>query len=296
MGSRQLTARVATSFLFSCCASGFGAELVDIQAGGISRTYLVHVPKTYDAAKAVPLVVLLHGTNMHAQSMLAATDLERKSDSAGFILVLPNSRGRAFNDGSTAGGPEAAGSDDVGFVESVVKDVQKRYAVMPTAIYLAGFSSGASMVQRMEIESSFPFAAYASVSNALRVSTTGVAHPAPTLLVFGTADPLNPVNGGEVRLPIVSTKPSHQTTALGWAERLGCAKAVGATTPAMGVSAQTWAQCKSGARVEWYEIDGLGHQWAGAGPMPFPAAVVGPQVASPNLSDLMWTFFSGVSQ
>jgi polyhydroxybutyrate depolymerase len=252
---------------------------------------VVYVPKSYDAARVVPMLIALHGTNLRGADMLSYTDLPRKAESAGFILVAPDSRGLAFNDGFTTGGPESAETDDVGFIETVAEDVKRRYKIDSQAVFLTGFSSGASMVQRMEIESRYPFRAYASVANALRVKTESVAHPAPLLLVFGSADPLNPVAGGEVSIPVMSIKPSHEATAMNWATRLGCRDKALASSPAKGVQAQIWVKCASSARLTWYEIEGLGHHWAGADSMPFPAFIIGDQVSSPNLSDLIWDFF-----
>jgi polyhydroxybutyrate depolymerase len=268
------------------------ADEITIEHDGARRTYLVHRPSGDEPTVALPLVVALHGTNMRAADMLRHTDLARKADAAKFILASPNSLGTAFNDGFAPAGSDAAVINDVGFIQAVVEDAKARYRIRADSIFLVGFSSGGSMVQRMAIESRYPFAGYASVANTVRVKTEGIANRAPTLLVFGTADPLNPVAGGEVAMPVTSVKPSHESTAKGWADRLGCQGNPVVAAPDKGVQARIWTECPSGARLAWYEIAGLGHHWAGAEPMPFPSFIIGEQVAAPNLTDLIWGFFN----
>lgn len=268
------------------------AQEIAIEHEGVRRSYLILTPTEYDPAVALPLVIALHGTNMRAADMLRHTDLPRKANSARFILVSPNSLGTAFNDGLAPPGSDAAGVNDVGFIQAVAEDAKARYRIRANSIFLVGFSNGGSMAQRVAIESRYPFAGYASVANATRVQTEGVSNPASTLLVFGTADPFNPVAGGQVDMPVKSVKPSHETTAKKWAERLGCLDSPPTSPLEKGVQARIWTQCRSGARLAWYEIEGLGHHWAGAEPMPFPSFIIGEQVTSPNLTDLVWAFLS----
>jgi polyhydroxybutyrate depolymerase len=274
----------------------FAAQEIELEHDNAKRSYLVHLPKGHDPTVAVPVVLALHGTNMRGADMFVHTDLQRKADAAGFILVAPNSQRRAFNDGFAGGDAEGTSTNDVGFIEAATEDVKRRYKVLANAMFLTGFSNGGSMVQRMAIESRYPYAGYASVAAGLRVKTEGISNRAPVLLVFGAADPLNPVAGGEVSIPVTSVRPSHESTANNWSGRLGCQGFSVASSPAKGVQAKTWAQCESGARLVWYEIEGLGHHWAGAEPMPFPSFVIGEQVSSPNLSDLVWDFFAAATR
>jgi len=274
------------------CAAGCAAaaQSVALSHGGEPRSYLVHRPPA--ASAAPPLLIALHGTTMRAADMLAYTDLPQLADRAGFVLASPQALGTAFNDGLAPAGSEAAAVDDVGFVEAVADDAIARFGVRADAIYVVGFSNGASMVQRIAIESRYPFAGFAAVAGAVRVATAGVARPAPLLLVFGSADPLNPPQGGWVWIPVPHRKPAPAVTAGQWAERLRCEGPPEADAPAPGVQLQQWRHCAEGARLAWMTIDGLGHHWAGARPMPFPSFVVGPQVAAPRLGELVWGFLA----
>lgn len=282
------------AWVTSACARA--ADTVSLHFDKRDRSYLVHVPKSYDGSKAVPLLVALHGTNMVGKHMLDHTDLVRKSEETGFVLVAPNAVGNAFNDGLDRT-PERNAVADVGFIEAVADDAKKRYKIDAAKVYVAGFSNGGSMVQRIAVESQYDFAGLVSVAGHLRVAKADrVLRPRPLLLVFGTADPLNPVAGGQVYLPVPDVKPAHVTTATAWAKRLDCDPApVPIPAPAK-VAAQTWKNCVTGARLVWYEVEGMAHQWPGGSPMPFMTFAVGEYTESPSLGDLVWQFLNDASR
>ncbi len=286
---RRLLAAMALAALHAIAPA---AETVTLVHGGEQRSYLVQLPPQHAGGAALPLLIVLHGTSMRAQQMFDYTDLPRVANRAGFVLASPAALGIAFNDGLAPPGSAAAAVDDVGFVEAVAADAQRRFGVRADAVYVAGFSNGGSMVQRLAIESRYPFAGFAAVASAPRVKTEGVARPAPLLLVFGTADPLNPVDGGLVWIPVVHRKAAQAATVRQWAQRLHCDGEPEAGTPAAGVSALRWQRCAQGTRLAAYTIAGLGHHWAGAKPMPFPSFVLGPQLDTPPLGDLVWSFFA----
>lgn len=268
------------------------AETVTLVHGGEQRSYRVQLPPQHTGGAALPLLIVLHGTSMRAQHMFDHTDLPQVANRAGFVLASPSALGSAFNDGLAPPGSAAAAVDDVGFIEAVADDAQRRFGVRADALHVVGFSNGGSMVQRLAIESRYPFAGFAAVASAPRVRTEGVARPAPLLLVFGTADPLNPVDGGWVWIPVLHRKPAQAATVRQWAQRLRCIGEPEAQTPAISVSALRWNRCADGARLASYTMAGLGHHWAGAKPMPFPSFVIGPQLDAPPLGELVWSFFA----
>lgn len=270
------------------------AETVSVQSEGQPRTYVVHLPKSYDGSKPVPLLIALHGSRMTGADMLKYTDLVRKSEEAGFILAAPDSMGTAFNDGTPRGTSAVASVADVRFIEGVADDSKKLFKIDAAKVYLVGLSTGASMVQRIAVESQYEFAALASVSDHLWVKADRALRPRPLLLVFGTADPLNPGKGGTISVLARMEKPAHATTTKGWAERLKCEPAAASIPAPAGVTAQAWQKCEPGGRVVWYEVEGLAHHWSGGTALPFPEAVIGKFTSSPSLSNLVWEFFSTV--
>jgi polyhydroxybutyrate depolymerase len=279
-------------------AGGAAAAAQDIALWhhGQPRHYLLQAPARDAPHPAQGLLLVLHGTSMRAAQMFEHTDLPALAAREGLVLAAPQALGSAFNDGLAAAGSAAAAVDDVAFIEAVAEDARRRSGVAADAVYAVGFSNGGSMVQRLAIESRYPFAGLAAVASAPRVATPGVARPVPLLLVFGQADPLNPPQGGWVWIPVPHRKPAPAATAQQWAERLQCNGPASDTVPRPGVALRLWPQCAGGARLGWMTISGLGHHWAGARPMPFPSFVLGPQVSAPALGELVWAFLASASR
>src|SRR5436305_900744 len=59
-----------------------------------ARSYLVHVPKSYDGTKPFPVVLIFHGGASNAEQMVRFCGLSEKADQAGFLAVYPNGTGR----------------------------------------------------------------------------------------------------------------------------------------------------------------------------------------------------------
>src|SRR5215831_4316634 len=67
--------------------------------GGLTRSYLVHVPPSYTGASAVPLVVDIHGWTSNAEQQRALSGFLALSDARGFIVTYPQGVGNAWNGG-----------------------------------------------------------------------------------------------------------------------------------------------------------------------------------------------------
>lgn len=277
-----------------------------LEFGGHSRTYVAYAPASYDGQKPVPLVLVLHGTASKPREDLVRsckgivrfTKWEQKAEAEGFIAVAPVALGSSLNEGSGRGGSGFEDVDDVGFIEAVLDDVSGRFAIDQDRIYVTGFSSGASMAQRLAVEMSHRIAAIGAVGGHLWSEDRAPAAARPVLLLFGTEDPLNPIDGGKVRygfagLDLVLDKPAPVTTAKMWARRLECSSGPTELSDKDGVRAVAWRPCANGAEVLFYTVAGLGHQWPGGMPLPKKwAEIVGKYTDVINATDLIWDFFS----
>src|SRR5512138_3379955 len=56
---------------------------------GITRTYLLHVPPGYSAARRVPLVIGLHGYTATAAAFEGQSGFSAKADQEGFLVAYP---------------------------------------------------------------------------------------------------------------------------------------------------------------------------------------------------------------
>ena len=270
-----------------------------VMVNGAERRYDFFVPKSAASESAVPLLVVLHGTGSNGAQMATLGRFERHAERKGFVLVAPHSLGRAFNEGSGRGGPDVKGVDDVAFIETTADAVRNRVKIDPSKMFLTGFSSGGAMAQRMALQSDYSWAAIAAVAGHLWVPAEGAKRPTNLLLFWGMDDPLNPKIGGAVPYPqsgVTLDKPSPSATHLKWADLLECYEGEFVeTTPFPNTKKLSIDTCYEGAQLDAYFANGLGHQWPGGTPLPFPESAVGPYTDQFDLTDVIWEFFSARS-
>jgi polyhydroxybutyrate depolymerase len=180
--------------------------------------------------------------------------------------------------------------DDVGFLTAVLDDVANRLGADPRRVFIVGFSNGAGMTFRFAAEQANRVAAIAPVAGHCWVLEPKPVCPVPTLYVVGTADPLIPLRGGDVRNPWshrLLHRPPVNDTLERWASAIGC-----------GVIPVTEFD-RGGVRMDIYPgpvpyrsvtIDGLGHHWPG-GKGQLNHRIAGPLSDAVNGTELVWKFF-----
>lgn len=238
----------------------------EITAGGLDRTYLLHVPPTSGRGRKMPLVVVLHGGNGSADQIREATGMNREADRRGFIVAYPNGLGwfggheATWNAGPCCGYPALRRVDDVGFVRELIAELETTLPIDARRIYAAGFSDGGRMVYRLACEMSDQIAAVAPVSGAIPDPGCQPMHPVSLLAVHGTADEVLFYDGGDdPDLPDGGTTLSTQAAVAHWAEAMGCALPPRRRrTPPVVIDRYT--RC-DGADVVLYTIEGAGHTW-----------------------------------
>ena len=198
-------------------APGDHNESLVVGAGAtrMTRTFVVHIPPGFDGKAKVPLVIMLHGAGGSGEGAIPQTGWGAKSDREGFIAVFPDGtpphpalparfllNPRLWNDGSGRGAIAVKDVDDLGFISAMIDFLEARYAADPARIYCTGFSNGASMTFSVGLNLSNRIAAIAPVSGHLFYTGKQLAYPVPLLFIIGTKDPLNPIDGGDVKLPV----------------------------------------------------------------------------------------------
>lgn len=298
--------------LFAACmfwplvAGGGQAATVSrsLSVGGLVRTYTVYLPAVYDGKTALPVVIMLHGAGATGDGIIRETGWDRKAEEAGFLAVFPDAarpnpaseasflaNPQLWNDGSGRGLAFLQTVDDVKFLGLMVADLAKNYATDRQAVFLAGFSSGASLTFKAAEELPGLFAAIAPVAGPYWPTATP-APPrklAPTLFIAGLADPFNPSAGGIIRLPWGSFRqPPLTATINGWAARNGCP----APQTAAGPSGTAVLTCADGRhKLQFILVEGLGHLWPGGEPI-FPESYIGSDPGHLNATDTIWAFFA----
>ncbi|MBX9677628.1 MAG: dienelactone hydrolase family protein [Gemmataceae bacterium] len=264
-----------------------------IEVGGQKRSYHFHLPTGYTPKKAFPLVVALHGAGMTARVMEWFSGLTPKADEAGFIVVYPNGTGtfQTWNAGAFPG--RFNRSDDIGFLDKLLDDVESIANVDTKRIYVTGMSNGGMMSYRVGAELSHRVAAIAPVAGTLALAKWEPKHPMPVLHFHGTEDNLVPYKGSPKFSPDFVTFRSIEDTI-----RI-CVKANGSDeTPKVSelptpkdklkVTRKEYPAGPAGAEVILYVVEGGGHIWPGR---PIPGLFLGPTTYNIAANDVIWDFF-----
>ncbi len=280
-------------------------QRISLQVGGRMREYVVHVPPSSGGGAPVPVVLMLHGGGGTAAAELKGTGLARKADAAGFLLVLPEgTRPHASKPARFVGNPQtwndgsarfAAGEqqiDDVGFMNAVLDDLMARFRVDERRIFVTGFSNGASMAYRVGMELAPRIAAIAPIAaSGLRIPSRQLASPVSLVSIHGTADPRNPIEGGDVHAWGKSDpRPPTRETIRMWATMLHCPMTPQVIREGGGVQGIAYGPCDAGSEVAFYTVEELGHVWPG-GITLLPQRLVGKPSDALQANDVIWDFF-----
>jgi polyhydroxybutyrate depolymerase len=285
-----------------------GHQKLSLEVGGRTREAILFLPNSYDKAKPIPLVIALHGMGGSALNALKETEWSVKAAKENFIVVYPEgtrpdgkkppSLGRnpqAWNDGS---GRFYAGEqkiDDVEFIRALIAKLRVEYTIDPKRIYVTGFSNGASMTSRLGAELSDQIAAIAPHSGACWNTNLKVKPGLSLLYITGTADTLNPLEGGFPKLALGGKdqggekKPPVQEQIDKWLTALACAKTPASDETKEGVRTRKYGPGET-STLEFITIDGLGHHWAG-GKSQSPEFLVGKNTKKLNATDTVYEFF-----
>jgi polyhydroxybutyrate depolymerase len=272
---------------------------------GTARTYTVCIPAGYDGRRPLPVVVMLHGAGATGRGVIAETGWDRKADREGFLAVFPDAmradpssppayltNPQLWNDGSGRSPGFLQVADDVRFLDQLSTDLAKKYSVDTRAVFLTGFSAGASLAFRAAALLPGRFAAIAPVAGPCwPLPSAPPPRPVPTLFIAGTADPINPLAGGTISLPWGTfAQPPLLASLQGWAGWNGCTTGLKHVTGQPGI--RTLA-CPDGRPLRVCLIEGLGHIWPGGEPQ-FPAAFIGTDPGAMRATDAIWAFFAAV--
>jgi polyhydroxybutyrate depolymerase len=264
------------------------------------RQYKVHVPPGYDPKKPAPLVFCIHGLAQNAVMFcVAGAAMDKKSDSAGFILVMPNGYQNSWNAGTCCGGASTEKLDDVALFRAIFAEVRKHVNVDPRRVYATGLSNGAYMSYRLACDASDLFVAVAPGSGA--VGENDIGGGTNPVSDFVACEPKQHVSvldvhgTGDLLVPYSLQAPSLAK----WVEKDGCGSTttVPSSPPSGGDTAcVTYSGCPSGIEVTGCTVTGGGHCWfgspdCGTGAGAIGAAVVGANSNTMVNTDAAWAFF-----
>jgi polyhydroxybutyrate depolymerase len=248
---------------------------------------MLHIPPSYGGTAALPLVIVYHGFSLDAGFMASYTGFPAVADTAGFVAVFPNATGSpsVWNDTDLTAGTV----DDVSFTRDLITKLDTDLCIDSERIFVAGYSNGGGMAQRVACDSPKQIAALALVEATYQPCNG----EAPLVAFHGTLDLLVPFDGGDNPpergggvFPPVRRSISE------WARNLGCDGLGVISRPANTVELTTYRRCTRGdGEVLLYALIGGGHTWAGAA-VDLPPNVTGATNHDINATAVIWQFFS----
>jgi polyhydroxybutyrate depolymerase len=264
---------------------------------GITREYLVHVPRSYRPGRPTPMLIALHGGGGDAD--LEADDskyhLISESEQAGFVAVFPNGYSRfggilaTWNAGGCCGAAQENNVDDVGFIREVIHRMEQQASIDPRRIFATGMSNGAMMSWRLACEAP-EIRAIAPVAGTDNTAACKPSREVPVIEFHAADDDHVPFNGGVGVGPSHASFTSVPVTQAKWVQLDHADPAATRVVSVAGAHCDLHAPKPAGAPVELCVTDTGGHSWPGGG-----SRREGKQPSMAiSANDLMWQFFSSL--
>ncbi|WP_347988517.1 alpha/beta fold hydrolase [Methylomonas sp. AM2-LC] len=283
----------------ACAAFSEGDYRFELEIGGRTRSYLVHIPPK---SGPLPVVINLHGGGGNAQQHRETTGMDAAADHDGYIAVYPNGSGLlserllTWNAGNCCAYAQTQGIDDVGFISALLGDLEKRANIDSHRIYAVGHSNGGMMAHRLGEALPERITAIASIAGS-HVPTAANGRAIPVLHIHSEDDPRALYYGGlGPPFPLTGTRvfhPSVNAALSEWVRHDGCNsvptevafKSNGTHTARKLV----YENCFDGAQVVLWKLTSAGHGWPGG--KPILKKLVGPSTNVIDANTEVWAFF-----
>jgi polyhydroxybutyrate depolymerase len=269
------------------------------------RQYKVHLPPSYDAQVPAPVVFCIHGLGQDAVLFcVTGAAMDKKSDAAGFVMIMPNGYNNSWNAGTCCGDASTEMLDDVALFRSIFAEVGKHVNIDLDRVYATGLSNGAYMSYRLACAAADIFTAVAPGAGAIGKNDIGggtnpssdftmcePSRPVSVLDMHGTDDPL-------IAYALQKKSLDHM------ASKDGCGMSTSpATQPKSGgdTTCVSYDGCPSGIELVGCTVQGGGHCWfgspdCGTGGGDIGLAIVGNNSDTLNNNDAAWDFFKRLSR
>jgi polyhydroxybutyrate depolymerase len=222
-----------------------------VQVGSSSRSYVLHVPATYDGTKQVPLILDFHGMGSSATSESKTSPYPEVTDPEGVVIAFPDGTKGTLGGTWNMGPCCIAGVDDMGFVMALVARIKEIACIDPDRVYAVGVLTGGGMVYDLACNAADVFAAVAPAAFDLLKENVDECQPSRPITVIsfrGTDDSRVPYTGGPSSL--VPTMPINflgaKATFEEWAKINEC---TGSPSQVDSHGCSSYGSCRDGVEV-----------------------------------------------
>lgn len=247
-----------------------GGYRVAIEDQGHTRTLELHLPPGARSARALPLVVALHGGGSSGAGLAQATGFDRIADREKIVVVYPDGlggphgMGRSWNVGRCCSLAHFLGVDDVAFIEALLDALTARLPIDRSRVYLVGYSNGGSLAQLAAATKSKRFAALglygatlpgSGAHRAPQIDLPRADHPLSVILVHALADPRVPYLGSDGDVSFLQGGQFYAVSGR-CTERLAPERRHRGT-----VWARRYRGCDGNAEIDMLSLRGWDHEW-----------------------------------
>lgn len=245
-----------------------------------SRDYKLYVPSKVDRRK-LPLVVMLHGCKQDPDDFAVGTGMNQLANEHGFIVAYPkqtSSANQAACWNWFSQKDQMRDSGEPSIIAGITREIMAEFRVDADRVYVAGLSAGGAMAATMAatypdlfaaagIHSGLPHGAANDVVSAFAAMRSGPS------LAATSKSPSRDANVRTIVFHGASDRTVHPANAeqIVAAARAGLKGAAGEETQKGELAGAAYARtiirdAKGAARVEYWEVSGLGHAWSGGHP------------------------------
>jgi polyhydroxybutyrate depolymerase len=295
----------------SPAAPSESAEPETILVQGITRTYVLHVPTTFQIGSGA-LVVALPGRTQTGLFFQAFTKLNVKADQEGFAVAYADGLFQPASGAVNWAYYRNDYVDDVAFLRELIIALQARLHVSSGQVFITGFSSGGFMAYRAAIELSEMVAAVGVVGGRLFREEGGVPAnvpaargPVSVVMLQGEFD--TPYCGGFEVSPLGRAYNASQDETFDyWAGINGDSCSTFDTAEPLcrdgqqtAITSKSATNCRGNTQVTFYKLIGGDHNWYAnqmniPGQVPFNPGLTAATGVTTN--DIIWSFFKAHSR
>jgi len=271
---------------------------LSLLVSGVTRKYILHIPKNYNKNKSTPLILAFHGGMGTAEVMRDYYGWVEKSEIEEFIVAFPNGASRfnsgkfaTWNAGNCCAYAVTSNSDDIGFVKLIIEDLKNKVNI--DKIFATGMSNGGMLSHKLACEMSDTFTAIAAVSGTNNFDECDPKNPISIMHVHGLKDDRVLFNGGCG--PACNTKAETEYTSVpdtisDWIERNNCNNNPKRVLENENGYCDLYSECENNVHVELCVAEDGGHSWPGAAEKPNPLEKTKPSQAF-SATNKIWNFF-----